>query len=624
MSDGDGEKPADGVSEAGEPGLRGLLDKLSSTHDFDFRDYKEPSLVRRIRTRMSQVHVGSFETYGHFLEEHPEEYVALFNTILINVTEFFRDAEAWKVVAGELIPRIVTESGPSRSIRIWSAGCSSGEEAYSIAMLLAEHLGAGMAEYLVKIYGTDVDEEALAIARQAIYRLDQIKDVPHPLVEKYFTRDGQFYRVRRDLRRWCIFGAHNLTQAPPLSHIDMLLCRNVLIYFTSEPQERILSRFHYAIRENGYLFLGRSESLLARSRMFQPVHLKWRIFVRIPAVSREDPAAPAAGEEGQGPGPTNAPARELSSPGSSQRALEAMPAAVMIIDTSDTVLSWNIAAEALFDVPVGAAVARKFRDLDVSYRVEGLRARIEEVKARRAPVRMDNAIFTRRNGETVHADISILPLFDAHRLVGVLVFATEATEHARLKEQMIRVAEQHATAIEELQSTNEELETTNEELQSTNEELETTVEELQAANSELGTLNAELEGRTGELNRLDAFNRSLLDSLEAGIVVLDREGVVTAWNQTVERMWGLRSEHAVGRPFFALPVGDVGQQARAVFDAVVTTGEPMDLPDVVSTPPGGTARRVALRLQPLRGRTGEITGAIAVLTGLSTRPSRRP
>jgi len=634
MSDGDGEKTADGLSEAGERGLRALLDKLSGTHHFDFREYKEPTLVRRIRSRMSQVHVGSFETYGHFLDQHPEEYVALFNTILINVTEFFRDPEAWKIVADELIPRIVSGSGPSRSIRIWSAGCSSGEETYSVAMLLAEHLGKGMAEYLVKIYGTDLDEEALATARQAIYRLDQIKDVPHPLVEKYFTRDGQLYRVRRDLRRWCIFGAHNLTQAPPLSHIDMLVCRNVLIYFTSELQDRILSRFHYAVREDGYLFLGRSESLLARSRTFQPVQLKWRIFVRTP-VSHQGSAAPADGEAERGHEPTDAAVRALSSPGSAQRALEAMPAAVTIIDTSDTVLSWNIAAEALFDVPVGAAVARKFRDLDVSYRVEGLRARIEEVKARHAAVRMDNAIFTRRNGETVHADISILPLFDARRLVGVLVFAAEATEHARLKEQMIRVAEQHATAIEELQSTNEELETTNEELQSTNEELETTneelqstneelettVEELQAANSELGTLNAELEGRTGELNRLDAFHRSLLDSLEAAIIVLDREGVVTAWNQTAERTWGLRSEHAVGRPFFALPIGQVSQQARAVFDAVVTTGEPADLPDVTSGPPGGTGHGVALRLQPLRVRTGEIVGAIAVLAELPIRPS---
>src|SRR5262249_42023404 len=145
---------------------------------------------------------------------------------------------------------------------VWSAGCSSGEEPYSIAMLLAEPLGEAANNYSIKIYGTDVDEEALTAARHALYRMEQLKDVPDRLSERYFTRDGQLYRFRRDIRRWCIFGSHNLTQAPPLSHIDLLVCRNVLIYFTAELQERILNRFHYSIREDGYLFLGRSQSRL--------------------------------------------------------------------------------------------------------------------------------------------------------------------------------------------------------------------------------------------------------------------------------------------------------------------------------------------------------------------------
>src|SRR5881296_1410289 len=291
MSDGD-----DGVSEpvsqeaAGD--FRALLETLSARYNFDFREYKEVSLARRIRTRMAQVHADSFAAYSQFLDANPIEHVALFNTILINVTTFFRDSDAWKALSDDVIPRLIDDAAQSRSLRIWSAGCSSGEEPYSIAMLLAEHLGDAANNYTIKIYGTDIDEDALTTARQAVYRTEQLKDVPDRLMDRYFTREGQLYRLRRDIRRWCIFGSHNLTQAPPLSHVDLLVCRNVLIYFTSELQDRILTRFHYAIREEGFLFLGRSESLLARSRLFTPVHSKWRIFRRLPTASRHAAAGP--------------------------------------------------------------------------------------------------------------------------------------------------------------------------------------------------------------------------------------------------------------------------------------------------------------------------------------------
>jgi two-component system CheB/CheR fusion protein len=618
---------------ATDPGLRPLLEHLSSTYHFDFREYKEPSLARRIRARMSQVRIDTFEAYARYLDQHPEEHVALFNTILINVTGFFRDPDAWKVLGDEIIPRVVEAAGESRSIRIWSAGCSSGEEPFSVAILLAEYLGDRIGNYVIKIYGTDVDEDALNTARHAAYRVEQLKELPDGLVDRYFVRDAQLYRFRRDLRRWCIFGAHNLTQAPPLSHIDLMLCRNVLIYFTGELQERLMSRFHYAIREDGYLFLGRSESLLARSRLFRPLHLKWRIFQRTPTAARQVAAVLPDPEEGLR---TSIADVRPGAPTRVQRALDALPAAVMIVDVTDTILAWNPAAEALFDIPIAGALGRKFRDLDVSYRVEGLRARIEDVKARHAPARLENATFTRRNGEGVHADISVLPFFEAH-LLGVLVFAVEASEHARLKEQMSRIAEQHATAIEELQSTNEELETTNEELQSTNEELETTneelqstneelettVEELQAANTELGALNAELEGRTSELNRIDSLHRGMLDSLEQGMVVLDRQGVVTTWNQTAEQLWGLRAEQTVTRPFFGLPLGDVTREIRPAFDRVLATGESSDVADVSYTSPAGGTRSGVLRLLPFRNVGGDLTGVIAVMIAEAIRPGRR-
>jgi two-component system CheB/CheR fusion protein len=628
MSDGeDVEGPVD-ESTGADVELVRLLERLSSKYSFDFREYKRPSLARRIRIRMQQVRVESYDRYIEYLDRHPDEHVALFNTILINITSFFRDPDAWRVLANEVIPRIIDQAAESRSLRVWSIGCSSGEEAYSLAMLLADQLGSRARDFNVKIYATDVDEEALAAGRHGLYRLEDVKDVPTSLVERHFAREGQTYRFRRDLRRWVIFGRHNVVRDPPLSHIDLLMCRNVMIYFTTDLQEKILARFHYAIREGGFLFLGRSESLLARSRSFSPVNLKWRIFQSTAASAPTVAAALFRGTEGAASTP-EAPQMETTAGTTRlQGVIESLPAAVVVIDAMDNILVWNAAAEALYEIPGEAALNRKFRDLDVSYRIEGLRARIEEVKTRHIPTRFENAAFTRRTGELVHADIIIIPLLEAHRISAVVVSASEATEHARLKEQMTRVSEQHATAIEEvqstneelettneeLQSTNEELETTNEELQSTNEELETTVEELQAANSELAGLNIELERRTADLKRLDVYQQTVLGSVDQAVLVLDREGLVTTWNSTAERMWGLRAEQAVERPFWTLPIGDMPRLSREAIGRVMKTGQAETVPGIPYVVSEGDGRRTQLRLAALRSSGGEIIGVVGVAT----------
>jgi two-component system, chemotaxis family, CheB/CheR fusion protein len=607
-----------------DSGFRGLLDKLNSQYGFDVREYKQASLARRIRTRMQQVRIESFANYGEYLDRHAGEHVALFNTILINVTRFFRDAPAWQLLAEQVLPTLIASAAETRTLRIWSAGCSSGEEAYSVAMLLAEGLGERARDFNVKIYATDVDEDALTTARHALYRPEDLKDVPTPLVERYFTRESHVYRFWRDLRRWCIFGHHNVAQDPPLSHIDLLICRNVLIYFTTDLQERLLQRFHYATREGGYLFLGRSESLLARSRWFAPIDVKWRIFQRTPAPAPTISASLVRGTEASaraaaGRGRTEAPGRLLA-------VIEALPMAVMAVDTADTVCVWNRAAEALYEIPAESAIGRKFRDLDVSYRIEGLRARVEDVKVKHIPSRLEGLTFNRRSGELAHVEIAILPMLEDQRVGSVLVVAIEAAEHARLKEQMTRVAEQYATAIEELQSTNEELETTNEELQSTNEELETTneelqstneelettVEELQAANSEMAALNSEMERRSGDRRRSDERHQSVLDSFEAPVLVFDRDAVVTAWNEATARMLGLRADQVVGRPFWTLPIGEITRLAREPLMRVLDTGEPETVTRVpLPGRPGG--RQGSLLLSPLRSPDGGTMGVVGLM-----------
>jgi two-component system, chemotaxis family, CheB/CheR fusion protein len=606
-----------------DPGFMRLLDKLASEYQFDVREYKEASLARRIRSRMSHVHVDSFADYITYLDRHPDEHVALLNTVLINLTGFFRDAEAWEALRREVVPRLVADAGHSRTIRVWSAGCSTGEEPYSVAMTLAEQLGEGARDFDVKIYGTDIDEGALGAARHGLYRADQVKDVPPHLLEKYFTRDGQMFRFRRDIRRWCIFGRHNVAQDPPLSHIDLVLCRNVLIYFRSDLQDRILPTFSYALREGGVLFLGKSESLLARSRRFVPLILKWRIFQRAPltldVVVPPRPLAPDVTRSTSARSDVRQNAVRL------QGLIDGLPFGVALVALNDTVLAWNAAAALLFDVATDAAVGRKFRDLDISYRIEGLRARIEEGKKRHAPTRVERVTFARRSGEPVHADISIAPLLDEHHEVwAVVVAALNTSDHARLEEDMARIGEQHATAVEELQSTNEELETTNEELQSTNEELETTneelqstneelettVDELQATNAEFATLNRTLEKRSAELRRLDAFHLGVVNSVEAALIVLDAQLNVVTWNSGAADLWGLRREEALGRPFLTLPIGDFVKVSRPAIEAVVASGQPEVLGDVPVNGPRGDGARVTLRVSRVGGGTAGPDGVV--------------
>jgi len=479
-------------------------------------------------------------------------------------------------------------------------------------------------EYDVKIYGTDVDEDALVTARAGLYRLEALKDVPRELLDKYFVREGQMYRLRRDLRKWCIFGRHDVTQDSPLSHIDLLLCRNVLIYFDSDLQGRVVPRFQYAIREGGYLFLGKSESMLTRSRRFVPLDFKWRIFQR---VTPPDLAGKAiAADQPPFRPPARQPRSEQLAGLRAEAVIEALQSAVMVIDPSDTIVTWNSAAEQLYDIPMDAALGKKFRDLDVSYRMEGLRSRVEEVKTTLARTRIGTVTFPRRSGDVLHLAVSVAPLFDdRRRLAGTLVAAEDVSELARLRDELDRISEQSATANEELQSTNEELETTNEELQSTNEELETTneelqstneelettIQELQSINTELGTTNAELEKRTAELNRLDQYHQCIFDALEAALFVLDEAFTVRTWNREAAGLWGLRQEDAINRDFFSLPIGEATSLLREAAAAVLATRSPRTI-ERVPYVRDGNSHKVTVELRPLVPAQGNPIGILGV------------
>ena len=552
------------MTETSEALFEGLLAFLQRERGFDFRGYKRPSLMRRVHRRMQTLGIERFDEYRDYLEVHPDEFALLFNTILINVTSFFRDAAPWQFVEQEVIPQIVRARGDGL-LRVWSAGCASGEEPYSLAMLFAEAMGADALRARVKIYATDIDEEALAHARLASYSAKDLEPVSAALREKYFERSGARHVFRADLRRSLIFGRNDLVQDAPISRLDLLACRNTLMYFNAETQARILSRFHYALGASsdasGFLFVGRSEMLLTPSRLFTPVDQKSRVFAKVPQPGARRPAAPAAVNDN---GADMNPNRLLD-----DQASDEFPVARIVVDAKGNLAFANLRARLLFGL-TPKDVGRPLQDLEVSHRPADLRALIEQASFERRAVTQAAVERHLAGGELQFLDILVQPLYDEAQLaLGTGVTFVDVTRSHALQEELrnsreelqttseeLRSSnEELATTNEELQSSNEELETTNEELQSTNEELETMNEELQSSNEELRALNEELRRRTDEADRANAFLESVLGSLRSASVVVNHNLDVLSWNHRAEDLWGLRADEVRGKSLLNLDIG---------------------------------------------------------------------
>ena len=609
-----------------EPGrdFEQLLDFLRHARGFDFTGYKRSTLVRRVGKRAQQLDLDDFGDYLDYLQVHPDEFPILFNTILINVTEFFRDKAAWDYLAAEVMTRLAAKD-PSKSIRVWSAGCASGEEAYSVAMLLCEALGLDRYMQKVKVYATDIDEDALSRARNG-YPPDAVAEVPEELVKKYFDLTAGRYSFKPAMRRTIIFGRHDLLQDAPISRIDLLMCRNTLMYFTAESQARILARFHYALNDEGYLFLGRAEMLLTHGELFTPVDLKNRVFAKVPRVHLRDRLtvlAQAGNPEGGNVLGNSVQLWELGS--------EHIPIAQVILDADGRLAAANRLARSNFGLS-SSDIGRPFKDLELSYQPAELRSRVTHALKTRVPVEARGVEHRLSNGGTGVFDIELAPLIDeAGGLVGVIVQFRDVTEMRRLQVELERVRNEVETANEELQSSNEELETTNEELQSTVEELETTNEELQSSNEELETMNEELEStnaelqtinadlrqRTDDVDRLNAFLEGILASLRVGIAVLDRELVVVLWNTRSHDLWGVRDDEAVGKNFFSLDIGLPVDGLRAAISEVANGERPQLVQTLEATNRRGRPIQCRVSATPLSSYSSSGAGVLVVMEELA-------
>lgn len=274
--------------------LEDLLIYLRQSHGFDFNGYKRPSLTRRLQQRMQMVRMSNYSNYRDYLQENPKEFNELFNKIEINFTSFFRDAETWDYLVTEIVPRIIASKQASEPIRVWSAGCASGEETYTLAIVLAQALGVEQFHKRVQIYASDVDEEALSQARQGTYLSAQVVKIPHSLLFQYFEQVDGHYVVCKDLRRSITFCRHDLIQDAPMSKIDLLVCRNVVIYFNIEAQIRALMRFHFSLKDSGFLFYGKAEMLPTNINLFTAVDHRQHVFTKVPGAHLDRHLLPRA------------------------------------------------------------------------------------------------------------------------------------------------------------------------------------------------------------------------------------------------------------------------------------------------------------------------------------------
>ncbi|MGZ5052263.1 MAG: EAL domain-containing protein [Methylobacter sp.] len=540
-----------------------LLHRLQEHTQIDFSGYKIGTLMRRIQRRLVATNAVDLASYLVYLDDHPNELSRLSKDILISVTAFFRDREAFNVL-GQAIRTICSRKTPNSDIRVWVAGCATGEEAYSIAMMFADTLGERLSQYKIQIFATDIDENALSFARRGLYPAAAMSEVSPEQLQRYFQPRNQVYEVNKQLRDLIVFARNNLVSDPPFMRLDLVSCRNVLIYFEASLQARVLNTFRFGLNPDAYLFLGRSESIAYAENLFRPVDRRERLFCRNNTTASGD---------GMSLSPTDTIARYSASSSNrrERRMLDEMLQGVVkhygafaiMIDDSHSIIHSVGDAGRFLSFPSGSP---KLSLADLVK--ESLRGELLALLHR--CVRRREAVSGRiRRLENMHIRMSVSPIensVDGYFLVLFNPIANTAkiaesaevqsleTDDNLLEDELVSTREYLQTLIEEMATSNEEMQALNEEaqagyeeLQAANEEMEAANEELQASNQELISVNEELNVRTAELAKFTAEYEHLFNTLEFPVMVFDTQMVLHRFNSAAVRLYGLKPS-AVGQP----------------------------------------------------------------------------
>jgi two-component system CheB/CheR fusion protein len=551
-------------------------------HDFSL--YKHKTIARRIERRMALHQIERIEEYYGYLRRTPQEMQTLFRELLIGVTSFFRDPEAFAALE-QALPRLFQDRSPADAIRVWVPGCATGEEAYSIAILLCEQLDKLGREFKLQIFATDLDSEVIERARLGRYPASIAADVTPGRLQRFFVQTEEGYQVAERVRGMALFAVQSVIKDPPFSHLDLVSCRNVLIYLDQALQKRVLPMFHYALNPGGLLFLGTSESPDEFPHLFKPIDRRQKLFEKIGSVSwgamLTAPPLAWPGDRLTGshaaPAPGGPSLRETI-----EKLLLTQAPTSIVVNANGEVLFVHGRTGKYLEVPPGEGVATNAFHLAR----EGLKMPLPYV-VHKAITQQERIVYdnvpVKTNGETQNIRLVAMPLPENQVLVqfyeieaapppaanGPLETSDKDARIAELERQLQAMREYLQSTIEELQASNEELKSTNEELQSANEEMVTSREELQSVNEELVTLNAEHETKIEQLTRAKNDLENTLTQVDVGIIFLDRRLCLRHFNPAATRISHLIASD-VGRPFShivsRLKYPAMLQDAQAVFE----------------------------------------------------------
>ncbi|WP_233564657.1 CheR family methyltransferase [Achromobacter sp. K91] len=615
---------------------------LLSRTGHDFSGYKSRTFMRRVQRRMKVHQIDTVEGYLECLRSVPQEAGDLFRDLLISVTSFFRDPEAFEALGRNVVVKLLEGRSAADTIRVWVPGCATGEEVYSLAILFREKLDEIETPPRVQLFATDIDEPALNVARLARYPAQLLDSVTPERRERFFIRDGDSYTVSKQLRDLCIFSPHSVLRDPPFSRIDLVSCRNLLIYFGGTIQKQVIPTFHYALRPGGYLFLGMSENASQFGDLFTHVDKRHRIFQRrsdmglhrrphfhLPAAGAVDRTEPAH-------------RRALMGPGSLRQAIDQQvlgrhaPPHVLVNKDGDVVFysaRTGKYLEAAAGVPTRQVVtlAKKGLRLD-------LRALLNQAMTSGSPAERHNVAVEGEDGRIQLLRLSVEPLLENREdePLYLVLFADEgpslsreearaylhsshegATEHIEselreTRERLQSTVEEYETALEELKSSNEELVSVNEELQSSNEELEASKEELVSLNEELHTVNAELQGKVDDLDRSNSDLHNLFDSTAFATLFLDGNMVIRSFTPAVSEVFSILPSDR-GRPITDLAsrvsLPSFGNDIRHVFESHETVER-----RITGT---GESKHYLLRLAPYRDSNNRVNGVVVTFIDIT-------
>ncbi len=626
-------------------GIAKVLQVLRAATGNDFSLYKKSTIGRRIERRMAQQDLTDVELYARFLKEHPPELQALFKELLINVTRFFRDPEAFVALRQEILPQLVAGKPEDYVLRVWVPGCSTGEEAYSIAMVLREFMDETRQELKVQLYSTDLDDEAIATARAGVYPPNIVADVSPERLRRFFVKEDAGYRIRKEIRDMVVFAVQNVIKDPPFTKLDLVSCRNLMIYLEAELQDRLIPALHYALKPGGVLLLSPSESIGNHTQLFAALNRKWKFYKALdtPASTRamiaRGPAWRPAGENREPRAERKAVTESNFAELTRRVLLQSYAPPSLVTDAKGTILFVHGETGRYLRPAPGNATLNVVDMAHEELQLE-LRAALRLAANQGTPtLGRELPLKTDGNDETV--SLSVRPLPDADGNPGLILVSFEDVappavakkpgrsrrraapagsrsieelerDLAQTRENLQATIEGQQAANEELKSTNEELQSTNEELQSANEELETSKEELQSVNEELITVNTELQSKIEQLTGMQNDMKNLLDSTNIGTIFLDQHLSIRRFTREAARVYRLVASD-LGRPLADIKSGleddDLLAAAQAVLDSLVPFEREVRADGV----------GYLVRIQPYRTLDNVIQGVVLTFTDISKR-----